>query len=91
VETAPVARVGKSMGSARLFEDTEPNIAIFAIACVALLFAEEGKPIAIQDEDEFFAIVGALILPRLKDISALIAKRDVTGLSTELANIKAMY
>jgi hypothetical protein len=34
----------------RLFEDTEPNIAIFAIACVALLFAEEGKPIAIQDE-----------------------------------------
>ena len=91
VETAPVARVGKSMGSARLFEDIEPNIAIFAIACVALLFAEEGKPIAIHDEDEFFAIVGALILPRLKDISAFIAKRDVASLSKELANIKAMY
>ena len=91
VETAPVARVGKSMGSARLFEDTDPNIAIFAIACVALLFAEEGKPIAIQDEDEFFAIVGALILPRLKDISAFIAKRDVAGLSMQLASIKAMY
>ena len=58
---------------------------------MALLFAEEGKPIAIQDEDEFFAIVGALILPRLKDISAFIANRDVTGLSTELASIKAMY
>ena len=75
----------------RLFEDTEPNIAIFAIACVALLFAEEGKPIAIQDEDEFFAIVGALILPRLKAISTLISNRDVAGLSRELAEIKAMY
>ena len=91
VETAPVARVGKSLGSARLFEDTEPNIAIFAIACVALLFAEEGKPIAIQDEDEFFAIIGSLILPRLKDISTFLAKRDVAGLSNELASIKAMY
>jgi hypothetical protein len=91
VETAPVARVGKPLGSLRLFEDAEPNVAIFAIACVALLFAEEGKPIAIQDEDEFFAIVGALILPRLKDISAFIAKRDVAGLSRELADIKAMY
>jgi malonyl CoA-acyl carrier protein transacylase len=91
VETAPVARVGKSMGSARLFEDAEPNIAVFATACVALLFAGEGKPMAIQDEDEFFAIVGALILPRLKDISAFIANRDVAGLSAELANIKAMY
>jgi hypothetical protein len=91
VEAAPVARVGKPVGSVRLFEDTEPNVAIFAIACVALLFAEEGKPIAIQDEDEFFAIVGALILPRLKDISTLIAKRDVARLSRELAVIKAMY
>jgi hypothetical protein len=83
--------VGKAIGSVRLFEDTEPNIAIFAIACVTLLFAEESKPIAILDEDEFFTIVGALILPRLKDISALIAKRDVAGLSRELADIKAMY
>jgi hypothetical protein len=91
VETAPVARVGKPLGSLSLFENTEPNIAIFAIACVALLFAEEGKPIAIQDEDEFFAIVGALILPRLKDISTLISKRDIAGLSRELASIKAMY
>jgi hypothetical protein len=91
VEAAPVARVGKALGSVRLFEDTEPNIAIFAIACVALLFAEEGKPIAIQDEDEFFAIVGALILPRLKAISVLISNRDATGLSRELADIKAMY
>ena len=91
VETAPVARVGEAMGPVRLFEDNEPNIAVFTIACVTLLFAEAGKPIAIQDEDEFFTIVGALILPRLKDISTLIANRDVAGLSRELADIKAMY
>jgi hypothetical protein len=91
VETAPVARVGKATGSVRLFEDNEPNVAVFAIACVALLFAEEGKPIAIQDEDEFFAIVGALILPRLKDISTFITKRDVAALSKELADIRAIY
>jgi hypothetical protein len=91
VETAPIARVGKSRGGLRLFEDIEPNVAVYAIACVTLLFAEEGKPIAIHDEDEFFSIVGALILPRLKDISALIEKRDVAGLSKELADIKDMY
>jgi hypothetical protein len=91
VETAPVARVGKATRTVRLFEDNEPNIAVFAIACVTLLFAEEGKPIAVLDEDEFFTIVGALILPRLKAISILIANRDVAGLSRELADIKAMY
>ena len=91
VESAPVARVGKSKGSLRLLDDIEPNVAIYAIACVTLLFAEEGKPIAIHDEDEFFAIVGALILPRLKDMTALIEKRDVVGLSKELVDIKAMY
>ncbi len=91
VETAPVARVGKSRGSLRLFEDIEPNVAVYAIACVTLLFAEEGKPIAIHNEDEFFAIVGALILPRLKDLSTLIARRDVAGLSKQLSDIKAMY
>jgi hypothetical protein len=91
VETAPIARVGKSRGSLPLFEDIEPNVAVYAIACVTLLFAEEGKPIAIHDEDEFFSIVGALILPRLKAISALIEKRDVAGLSRELADIKEMY
>ena len=91
VESAPVARVGKSKDSLRLLDAIEPNVAIYAIACVTLLFAEEGKPIAIQDEGEFFAIVGALILPRLKDITALIEKRDVVGLSKELADIKAMY
>ena len=71
--------------------DIEPNVAVYSIACVALLFAEEGKPVAIHNEDEFFAIVAALIQPRLKEMSNLISKRDVTGISKELENIKAMY
>jgi hypothetical protein len=91
VEAAPVARVGKSKGNLRLFEEIEPNVAVYAIACVTLLFAEEGKPISIHDEDEFFAIVGALIQPRLSNISALIKAHDLNGLAKELADIKEMY
>ena len=91
VENAPIARVGKSKGALQPFESTEPNVAVFAIACVTLLFAEEGKPIAIHDEDEFFAIAGALILPRLKDIALMIDKRDVEGLARELADIRDIY
>jgi hypothetical protein len=88
VEAAPVARVARPRGPLLA---TEPNVAVYSISCVALLFAEEGKPLAIHNEDEFFAIVAALIQPRLKDISSLISKRDVTGISRELASIKAMY
>lgn len=89
VEAAPVARIGKIKGS--FMENIEPNVAVYSVACVALLFAEEGKPMAIHNEDEFFAIVGALIQPRLATISKLIRQRDVTELSRELQNIKAMY
>ena len=91
VEAAPVARVGKSKGTLRPFEMNEPNVVVYAIACVTLLFAEEGKPVAIHDEEEFFAIVGALILPRLSTISTLIKSHDVDGLAQELADIKEMY
>ncbi len=89
VEAAPVARVAKPKGP--LLANIEPNVAIYSIACVALLFAEEEKPMAIHNEDEFFAIVAALIQPRLKEMSALITRRDVAGISKELKNIKAMY
>ena len=91
VENGPVARIGLAKDGLRIFENAEPNVAVFAIACVALLFAEEGKPSTIQSEDEFFAIVGALIMPRLEKITALISTRDVEALTLELNDIKAMY
>ena len=40
---------------------------------------------------QFFAVVGALILPRLARIGDLTARRDVAALARELADIKAMY
>jgi hypothetical protein len=91
VESAAIVRIGKSKGSLRPFETAAPNIAVFTIACVTLLFAEQGKPISIHDEDEFFAVVGALVLPRLKVIAKLIEARDVSGLAKQLDDIRDMY
>jgi hypothetical protein len=90
-DTRPVAKVGRSREGRRLFEEIEPNVAAAATACVALLLAEQGVPAKNLDEDAFFAITGALILPRLNTIAALVAAHDEAGLARELADIKAMY
>ena len=87
----PVARIGAVSERNRFFARVEPNVAVFAIACVALMFAEEGKPLEAIDEDEFFSVTGALIGPRLPAIAGFIDKRDEAGLARELAAIKAMY
>ena len=91
VEQGPVARIGKVSERNRFFARVEPNVAVNAIACVALMFAEEGKPAEAIDEDAFFSVTGALIGPRLPAISALIEARDEAGLARELADIKSMY
>jgi hypothetical protein len=90
-DVAPVARAGKPRGGSAIAESAEQNVAVYAIACVALLFAEQGKPAEELDEDQFFAVVGALISPRLPAITALVANRDVDGLAKELAEIQTMY
>lgn len=90
-EQGPVARIGAVSERNRFFAQAEPNVAIFAIACVALMFAEEGKPTEAIDEDEFFSVTGALIGPRLPAIAALVARRDEEGLARELGDIKSMY
>jgi hypothetical protein len=91
VDQAPIARIGLVSDRNRFFARAAPNIAVNAIACVALMFAEEGKPATTIDEDEFFSVTGALIGPRLDVIADLVAKRDEAGLAEELAAIKAMY
>ncbi len=91
VENGAIARVGGAANALRGFNKTEPNVVVFSIACVALLFAEEGKPSNIQNEDEFFAIVGALIMPRLEKIYALISTQDVEALTSELNDINTIY
>ncbi len=86
-----VARTGGLLPGHQFFADAEPNVAVFAIACIALLFATEGKPTEAMDEDEFFDVTGALIGPRLKTIAGLIDQGDEQKLATELSAIKAMY
>lgn len=91
VEQGPVARIGTIADGHRFFGLVDPNIAVIAIACVALMFAEEGKPMVVIDEDEFFSVTGSLIGPRLNRIAELVAARDEPGLARELADIKSMY
>lgn len=91
VEQGPVARIGKIAGQNRFFGAVEPNVAVMAIACVALMFAEEGRPAEAIDEDEFFPVTGALIGPSLPAIAELVEARDEPRLAAELARIKAMY
>ena len=91
VDVAPVARAGKPRDASAIAQTEDQNLTVYAIACVALLFAEQGKPADELDEDQFFAVVGALIAPRLPVIESLVAKRDVAGLAKELAEIQQMY
>jgi hypothetical protein len=74
-----------------LLESVEPNVAVYATACIALLFAEEGKPAEQLDEDQFFAVVGALIAPRLPTIAAAVTRGDEAALVNELIDIKTIY
>jgi hypothetical protein len=91
VEQGAVARIGAISSHNTFFGQVEPNVAVMAIACVALMFAEEGKPTVAIDEDEFFSVTGALIGPRLKAIAERIVVGDEAGLARELADIKSMY
>ncbi len=91
VEADPVARLGQPKPGYAFMKQADPNIAVMATACLALLLAEDGKPIENLDEDEFFAISGALIAPRLPAMAAAIAVRDVNSLAKELTAVKELY
>lgn len=91
VEAAPIARHGMLRNNGKLLGDGDPNVAVCATACLALLLAEEGGAIKGVDDDEFFAIVGALLLPRLNSMQAAVSERDVKKLAAELAAIRDQY
>jgi hypothetical protein len=91
VRAAPIAEAGVIDPKSVLAKTKDPNVSVAAVACVALLFGDQGKPTDQIDEDQFFAIVGALIAPRLPAIEQLIARDDVKKLEVELAAIKALY
>jgi hypothetical protein len=91
VRAAPIAEAGAIDPKSVLAKTKDPNVSIAAVAGVALLFGDQGKPTDEIDEDKFFAIVGALISPRLATIEQLITRDDVKKLEAELASIKALY
>jgi hypothetical protein len=91
VEADAIARVGRVKDGYKLLEGRDPNISVMATACLALLMAEDGQPIASVDEDEFFMIAGALLAPRLDAMAQAVKARDVATLAQELRAVHALY
>lgn len=91
VQAKPVARIGTLRAGRMLLASGDPNVAVFAVAVMALLFAEGGKPVAITDEGEFFRIVAALISPRLVSLTAAIEGEQVDVIAAEIARIQSLY
>lgn len=86
-----VARAGAPKARYGYLAGIEPNAAVAAISCIALLFAEAGKPAEIMNEDDFFDVAGALAGPRLANIAALAEARDHVALAAELRAIGELY
>lgn len=91
VEAAPIARHGAARDGVKMLNGADPNVAICATACLALLLAEEGGEIKGIGDDEFFAIVGALMMPRLNSMQQAVSGRDANKLATDLAAIRDQY
>jgi hypothetical protein len=91
VEQRPIARLGAAHERFGLPPGLDPNVAIAAISCMALLYAEDGRPTADLDEEEFFMITSALMAPRFNAVSAALEKRDVPKLAQELKALRDLY
>jgi hypothetical protein len=91
VEADAVARSGPAKPQFAFLRAGDVNLAVMATACVALMIAEDGKPIESLNEDEFFAIAGALLAPRLPEMAVAISKRDVAALAKSLAAVRDLY
>lgn len=91
VEADTIARSGKVKPQFAFLKSDDPNVAVMAAACVALLIAEDGKPLQSLNEDEFFAIAGALLAPRLPEMQLALAKRDTAALSATLKAVRDLY
>lgn len=91
VEADPIARPGRAKPGYGYMDKADPNVAVMATACLALLLAEEGKPIESLNEDEFFAITAALLAPRLPGMEQAVKNRNVPALAAELAAVRNLY
>jgi hypothetical protein len=91
VEADPIARSGAARPAFAFLARGDGNLAVMAAACVALLIAEDGKPIASLKEDDFFAIASALLSPRLAAMEAAVKARDVAALEGHLSAVGELY
>lgn len=91
VEADPIARSGTVRAQFGFLATADTNLAVMAAACVALLLAEDGKPLDNLNEDEFFAIAGALLASRLPDMDKAIRARDVAALAQSLKAVSDLY
>lgn len=91
VEADPIARPGLAKLGFGDMSAADANIAVMATACLALLLAEEGKPLETLDEDEFFSIAAALMASRLPAMKQAVAARDVSALATQLRAVRDLY
>lgn len=91
VLAAPIARCGPPRSRYEFLQQADPNIAVMATACLALLLAEEGKPLAETDDDEFLEISGALLAPHFGELTKAIEARDVAALARILESVKGLY
>jgi hypothetical protein len=91
VEADPVARSGQPRPQFGFLSGTDANLGVFAAACVALLIAEDGKPLESLDENEFFAIAGALLAPRLPDMLLAVEQKDTVQLAKALEAVVDLY
>jgi hypothetical protein len=91
VLAGPIARCGAPKPGHEFLTLADPNIAVMATACLALLLAEEGKPLAETDDDEFFEISGALLAPHFGALNKAIEARDVAALARVLETVKGLY
>lgn len=91
VEADPIARSGHAIPQFGFLNTGDINLAVMAAACVALLIAEDGKPIESLNEDEFFAIAGALLAPRLPDMEQAVRQRDIAALADALKSVSDLY
>lgn len=91
VLAAPIARCGAAKPGYDFLNHGDPNIAVLATACLALLLAQEGKPLEETKEGEFFAISGALLSPYLTDLTQAISTQDGPAIARVLENVKSLY
>lgn len=91
VDARAIARIGPAKPGFPHLDQQDPNLAVMATACLALLLAGEGRPTEQLDEDEFFAISAALLAPRLPAMDRAVKARDAAALSRELAAVRELY